>query len=95
MSSCLCERYQDLLAQWPKEDRRGVDLGARTWISLIDIGEITEENIGEVFEGLERWKGSEQWRKGYIPAISNMDGKGWLQLRAWKDWPKQAEKERW
>lgn len=90
-TSALCERYHDFLKLWPKEDRRGEFLGAQTWISLVDIGAISEASISEVFAGLERWKLSEQWRKGYIQAISNMAGTGWLQTRAWMDTPKAAE----
>ena len=66
------------------------------WISLVDSGEITGGNIGDVLDGLERWKGSEAWQKDngkYIPAIANTQATGWLQKRAWKDHPKPAEED--
>jgi hypothetical protein len=93
----LVGKWDEFLAEWP-DDKRGVNLGCQFWVSLIDCGEITESNVCEVFAGLGRWKASEQWRKDggqYIPAIAKPDGEGWLQKRAWKDWPKQAEKESW
>lgn len=88
----LYSKYRELVENWP-DDKRGVDLGAQVWISLVDSGEITDANLGEVFAGLQRWKGSELWRKDkgkYIPAIANPQATGWLQKRAWKDHPKPA-----
>jgi hypothetical protein len=90
--NAIYSMYQELVARWP-EDKRGVDLGAQLWISLVDAGEITEASVGELFAGLERWKESELWRKDngkYIPALANPQGSGWLQKRAWKDHPKPA-----
>jgi hypothetical protein len=90
----LIDRWDEFLNQWPQHNRRGVDFGCRTWISLIDAGVITAANIHEVFEGLGRWKNSAQWQKNggqYIPAIANMKGEGWLQVRAWKDLPPQRQ----
>lgn len=84
----VVEKYNQLVDAWP-EDRRGVDLGAQLWLSLVDSGEITGENLEEIFSGLERWKASALWQKEdgrYIPAIS-----GWLQKRAWKDFPKGTD----
>jgi hypothetical protein len=88
----LHAEYHELLRRWPP-DKRGVDLGAQVWISLVDLAEITEANVSELFDGLERWKASELWRKDngrYIPAIANPQATGWLQKRAWKDHPKPA-----
>jgi len=85
-------RYGEFLQLWPA-DKRGVDLGAQVWITLVGSSEINEDNIGDVFDGLERWKSSELWRKDngkYIPAIANPQATGWLQKRAWKDHPKAA-----
>jgi uncharacterized protein YdaU (DUF1376 family) len=89
--------YHELPKRWG-ESKVGIDLGMQVWISLVDSGEITEANVHEVFEGLERWKNSELWAKEngrYIPAIANPQGTGWLQKRAWKDYPKQAVKDSW
>ncbi len=91
----LAGEYMRLVEAWP-DDRRGVDLGAQVWISLVDSGEITAAGLQEVFAGLERWKLSELWQKSngkYIPAIANPQGTGWLQKRAWKDHPKPAATE--
>jgi hypothetical protein len=93
----LIDRYRDFLRAWP-HDKRGVDLGSQCWISYIDNGTITEDNVYEVFEGLERWKASELWSREngrYIPALANSRGTGWLQVRAWKDWPKPKEVDSW
>lgn len=91
----LYSEYEEFVKRWP-DDKRGVDLGAQMWISLVDLQEITAANVCEVFEGLDRWKGSELWRKDngkYIPAIANPQGMGWLQKRAWKDHPKPATED--
>lgn len=75
-----------------------MDLGSQCWISYIDDGTITEDNVHEVFEGLERWKASELWAREngrYIPALANSRGTGWLQVRAWKDWPKPKAVDSW
>lgn len=91
----LYSEYDELVKRWPA-DKRGVDLGAQMWISLVDLKEITVANLCEVFAGLERWKGSELWRRDngkFIPAIANPQGTGWLQKRAWKDQPRAAEED--
>ena len=91
----LYSRYEEFLQKWPA-DRRGVDLGAQMWISLVDSGEITDANIESIFDGLERWKASEAWQKDngkFIPAIASPHGTGWLQKRSWKDYPKPATEE--
>ena len=90
----LYGRYREFVNLWP-ENRKGVDLGYQVWQRYVDDGTITEETIQDVFDGLERWTGSAQWaEKGgqYIPAIANMklESPGWLQSKAWKDFPKQA-----
>jgi hypothetical protein len=93
----LIDHYRDFLRCWP-DDKRGVDLGSQWWISYIDDGTITEDNVHEVFEGLERWKASELWAREngrYIPALANSRGTGWLQVRAWKDWPKPKAVDSW
>ncbi len=80
----LVDKYQDLLAAYPNPTE--VDEGCRMWISLVSNGEITAENLPEVFEGLERWKVSEQWlAKRMIHSVRR-----WLQERRWKDHPKPA-----
>lgn len=96
-NGAILAKYQEFLRAWP-EDRRGVDLGAQLWVSLVHSGEITDANVAEVFEGLETWKVSELWTKEngkYIPAIAKPDGTGWLQKRAWKDTPKLATRDSW
>jgi hypothetical protein len=88
----VLKKYEELVEAGPT-DRREVDLGAQIWIQLVESREITGANVAEVFAGLERWKASEQWRKDngkYIPSIAK-----WLQKRAWKDYPKQAEVNSW
>lgn len=82
----LYQRYELWMQCWPEADRRGVDEGARAWITLVDAGTITEQNVGEVFAGMERWKTSELWANGYIPNIAR-----WLIEKRWKDSPKPKE----
>lgn len=88
----LIDQWREFLSQWPR-DRRGVDAGFRLWSALINSGELDQSNIEEVFSGLVRWKNSDQWFRDagrYIPAIE-----GWLQRRAWKDFPRQQDVDSW
>ena len=78
--------YEVFVANWPEQDRRGVDEGARAWITLVDAGTLV---FSEVMAGLLRWKASQQWAKkngDYIPAIDK-----WLISKKWKDNPKPKE----
>ena len=82
-------RYHDFVAQWDHPD--GVDEGARSWIYLVDIGEISSQNIDEVFDGLERYKASRKVARGFKMAIPK-----WLNGRRWKDNPEPASgDEKW
>lgn len=92
--SDLCDRYQELVNLWPERNRVGTDFGCQIWISYVGDGTITEQNIQEVFEGLDRWKRSESWTKEngrYIHSIANPNGSGgWLKQKLWKDYPPPA-----
>lgn len=86
----LYQRFHDLIAVWDGH-KTEIDLGAQVWISLVDAGDIASQNIHELFEGLERWKCSQQWANGYVPSVAK-----WLAGRRWKDYPKQASgDEKW
>ena len=83
----LYDRYHDLIAQWPHPD--GVDDGLRMWLVLVDSGEVTSQTIDQVFDGLERYKSSKKYVKGYRMRVDK-----WLSGRRWKDHPEPAgEKE--
>ena len=68
-----------------------MDTAARSWLSLIDIGEITCANVAEVFAGTERWKQSAEWAREdgkYIPAPAVfLAGNERHTGRMWKDHP--------
>lgn len=68
----LYGKFDELVAKWP--DPTDVDNAFRFWISLVDAGEITTENVHEVFEGLERWKKSRQWADGKKHSVSTWLG---------------------
>ncbi len=92
--SVLAERFHEFLEAWPEKDRRGVDLGAQMWQQEIDAGNITTENVSEVFAGLERWKISKLWAEKNGKFRSNIAS--WLMKRSWKDFPESAgEQSRW
>jgi hypothetical protein len=84
--SKLHSRYQELLEQFPYAT--GADEGCRQWISLVEIGEITESNVDQIFQGLERWKASRQWSNGMRQSIPN-----WLRDRRWLDKPQPKAKD--
>ena len=69
-----------------------LDFALQTWMSLIDSGDLTAEQIPEVFAGLERWRDSAEWAQDdgkFIPRLSS-----WLngsKGRRWRDKPKPRE----
>ena len=68
-----------------------LDHSLRVWMSLIDSGDLTAEQIPTVFAGLDRWVASEEWAQQdgkFIPRLSN-----WIngeKGRRWLDKPKQC-----
>jgi hypothetical protein len=68
-----------------------VDTAAQSWLSLIDLGEITEATLPEVFSGLQRWKNSRSWADEdgrFVPAPSVfLTGNERHTGRMWKDQP--------
>ncbi len=95
----LTARYKEFIAEWskPTEDGRrftcaDVDLGCQVWMSLIDKGTITESNVGEVFEGLERHRQSKKWNQGFVlsvPAFLGWAKNGTPAAPRWNDRPEQ------
>lgn len=73
------ERFQ---AAWPKTNRTGIHAAAQAWVSVD-----AEDDLAELFSGLERWKSSEQWADPKM--IPRMDR--WLYDRAWREWPAQLK----
>jgi hypothetical protein len=62
------------------------DVALRMWLSVV-----TNENVGAVFECLERYKASDQWKRGVYQEPQN-----WLQDRArnnWADAPARAKEQ--
>lgn len=59
------------------------------WGAMVLQGQITAANIGEVFDGLNRWKRSRDWAdQRYIS-----DPAKWLAERRWRDEPAEAGEE--
>ena len=86
VSESLMRAFHDLVDRYP--NATNVNLALQIWISHCDRGEITEENINEVFEGLDRWLDSDQWARDggrYIPSLAR-----WLADMAWRDRPKPS-----
>jgi hypothetical protein len=71
-----------------------VDTALQSWISLISLGEITENTLPDVFAGLHRWKKSRAWAEEdgkYIPAPSVfLTGNERHRGRLWKDQPPEG-----
>lgn len=84
-----CARFLDL---YPKQEK--LDQAARSWISLVSRGEITEDNVAEVFAGLDRHIDSAKWAEDdgkWIPDPSTfLMGNEKHSGRMWKDKPKAA-----
>lgn len=59
--AALVDRFHEWIAEYPNATK--IDTAARDWVDLVSRGEITEENIEEVFAGLRRYKRSAQWAK--------------------------------
>lgn len=92
----LADEFHRWFAQYPKQVK--METAARSWLHLVDRGEITEETLPEVFAGLERWKGSKSWaaKDGeYIqdPATF-LTGNDKQDGRMWKDHPPQTDAAR-
>ncbi len=54
-----------------------VDLGCQQWISLVDIGRITMENLEKVTAGLVRYRASREWHRDHgqwVPAVPTFLG---------------------
>jgi len=83
------EAFEPWVAGYPNAVR--VDTALQSWLSLIDLGEITEETLPEVFAGLQRWKESAKWAEDdgkWIPAPSVfLTGSDKHVGRLWKDHP--------
>jgi uncharacterized protein YdaU (DUF1376 family) len=92
-TDALVDEFHRWVAEYPNAVR--VDTALRAWISLIDLGEITAENLFDVFAGLERWKQSAEWARDggkYIPAPAVfLTGNERHTGRMWKDYPPASE----
>ncbi len=82
----LIDRYHQLIETWPNPIC--VDEGMRQWISMIDVGVISEASLPAIFAGLKRWKQSEQWKdKGMVHSVPR-----WLREKLWLDHPRPSLK---
>ncbi len=90
--SRLVEAFHDWISEYPNAVR--VDTALQSWISLIALGEITEETLPEIFAGLRRWKTSRAWAEEdgkYIPAPNAfLTGNDRHTGRLWKDQPPES-----
>jgi hypothetical protein len=88
----LLEAFERWIAEYPNAVR--VDTALQSWISLIALGEITEETLPDVFAGLRRWKKSRAWAEEdgkYIPAPNVfLTGNDRHKGRLWKDQPPES-----
>ena len=72
---------------------RNAAMAAQWWITLVDRGDITGENLQEVFEGLARYRASDSWHKDggqWVPGMDKFLGYSKNGLPAaplWKDRP--------
>lgn len=85
----LDEEFHRLTELFP--DPTKIDQACRTWISLVGSGVITSDNVGEIFEGLQRWLISEKWAEEagrFRPSLAS-----WLENKRWIDKPKPLETE--
>ena len=96
LPDALSEGWKKFIGRYPNQIK--VNGAAQAWISLVASGEISEANVGEVLEGLDRWINSAQWERDggkFIPApttflIGNAEDTG----RRWKDHPPMSEEAR-
>lgn len=84
----LLQRFDELVSRWPNPV--GIDHAMQMWIVFVDSGELTSENIDQVFDGFDRYKASDNWAKGFRMRVDK-----WLIERRWKDFPKPAEVDSW
>jgi len=75
--------FNAFFAAWPEAHRTGVDQAAMAWVSTVN------GDAGEVMAGLERWKSSDQWSRGFVQRMDN-----WLLQRMWKDNPQPIRKHK-
>jgi len=90
VSEQLMRAFHELVDRYP--NATNVNLASQIWVSHCDRGEITEENVHEVFDGLARWLDSDQWARDdgrYIPSLAR-----WLADLAWRDRPKLSAEAR-
>ena len=88
-NQALAGAFERWIAEYPNAVR--VDSAAQSWLSLIELGEITDEELPELFAGLQRWKDSRAWADEdgkYIPAPNVfLTGNEKHRGRMWKDHP--------
>jgi uncharacterized protein YdaU (DUF1376 family) len=93
VNEALTGEFQRWIAEYPNPVR--TETALQSWISLIDLGEITEETLPEIFAGLRRWKDSAEWAREdgrFIPAPNAfLTGSGKHMGRMWKDHPPASE----
>lgn len=99
----LIGQYRPFLDRWAEPDGNGkvftcseVDLGFQIWMGLVDSGKITDETLIEVFAGLERWKLSSQWKRGFVQSVPTWLGwskNGTPAAPRWNDRPEPAAPE--
>jgi len=67
---------------------KSYDDAYRMWMTYCEQGVVTEANVHQVEEGLQRWLDSDEWSREngrYIPSFYK-----WLIERRWKDRPKPS-----
>lgn len=83
----LREAFDELVDHYPNATL--VSLARNEFDRLCQDGVITTGNANALLEGLNRWKGSKQWRAEdgkYIPSLNK-----WLAERRWLDRPQQDD----
>lgn len=92
-SQNVADRFDEWIANYPNPVK--ITTARAAWFSLMDLGEITEDTVDEVFAGLERWRNSAQWAREngqYIPGpTAFLTGNEKHHGRLWKDHPKPLE----
>jgi uncharacterized protein YdaU (DUF1376 family) len=88
----LIESFHGWMELYPKKVK--VDTALQAWISLCDLGEITSDNLADVYAGLERYTRSEGWAREngkFIPEPKAfLLGNGQHMGRMWKDVPPES-----
>jgi uncharacterized protein YdaU (DUF1376 family) len=79
----LWQAWDRFIERYP--NRIEVDHAAQIWLSMIDLGLVTDAMIPDIEAGLTRWVESDQWMRDdgrYIPSPVK-----WLRDKRWLDHP--------